>query len=404
MGPYWNFDTPGSLYVQLRGWFADSFLFAVHDRSNMYAVYSYPNIVLPFLCGVFVDRYLGLYRSAWLFAFLAWLGVVVFCVAVSFKLLPLALLGRFILGLGGESLAVIQGLFMVKWFARRRLPLVFGLVTIPMRVVPSVGIIVGAWLAQTHMVAAIWLGALVASLSLVACGALVALDRRVKPEVAHEVEEVVLTHRLRRMPAEVWLLCIICLCLYVSVLTFGGFAQDIMVNSALHYEAFAADGCMSVAGFTCAVAAPIAGWLIGRTGRSLRWIFAAMSALIVGHLCFLGMVRADAWALSLGPAPVLIWNALAYSVAVAALWPSLSLILERTQLGTGFGLMAAFCNAGMAVVPQIVAAVQEHVDGGSSYVAVMLVFIVIACVAWVVTACLIGVDGAHGARLNAPGA
>jgi MFS family permease len=96
-------------------------------------VYAYPNIVLPFVCGLIVDHYIGIRWGAMLFVSLSTLGEFIFCVGIHTRTYWLALLGRFVCGLGGESLSVMQGIFMIKWFEGPRLALVFGLVTIPLR-------------------------------------------------------------------------------------------------------------------------------------------------------------------------------------------------------------------------------------------------------------------------------
>ena len=64
-GTYWINDAPAALYTQFQGWFGEGF--TNESNANLYAVYSYPNVILPFVCGVLVDRWLGIRWGTMLF-------------------------------------------------------------------------------------------------------------------------------------------------------------------------------------------------------------------------------------------------------------------------------------------------------------------------------------------------
>ena len=68
-----------------------------------YSVYSFPNIVLPILGGYLVDM-IGVRTGNFFFTLLVLIGQGVFAFGVMIKSYPIALLGRGIFGLGGESL------------------------------------------------------------------------------------------------------------------------------------------------------------------------------------------------------------------------------------------------------------------------------------------------------------
>jgi MFS family permease len=68
----------------------------------LYSVYSFPNIILPFFGGYLVD-FIGVRFGIILFSTLICLGQAVFAFSASIKNYPLALVGRIIFGLGGES-------------------------------------------------------------------------------------------------------------------------------------------------------------------------------------------------------------------------------------------------------------------------------------------------------------
>jgi len=71
----------------------------------LYSIYSYPNIILPLFGGFLVDS-IGIRTGVILFSTLICIGQAVFALGCSAGAYWLALLGRFIFGLGGESLGV----------------------------------------------------------------------------------------------------------------------------------------------------------------------------------------------------------------------------------------------------------------------------------------------------------
>ena len=109
-GNYYCYDNPAALYTQLSHLFSGVAHFDLYFDA-LYSVYSLPNIVLPLVGGVIVDR-AGVVFSLNLFTCLCLTGQVVVasaCAAGSFEGM---LVGRAIFGLGGESLSVAQSAFV----------------------------------------------------------------------------------------------------------------------------------------------------------------------------------------------------------------------------------------------------------------------------------------------------
>ena len=112
LGSYFCYDNPNALSKKLKEK-------VTHDGSNeikynqLYSIYSYPNIILPLFGGVLIDK-IGLNFATILFSILLVIGQAVFAVSGymgtpdksnNFPFI-VALIGRFIFGLGGESLNV----------------------------------------------------------------------------------------------------------------------------------------------------------------------------------------------------------------------------------------------------------------------------------------------------------
>jgi hypothetical protein len=77
--------------------------------------------------GVLIDKWLGVARGAAIFCGFVVIGQVVFGLGGFFRLIWLMNMGRFIFGIGGESLATAQSAYAVSWFLGKQLNFVFGL-------------------------------------------------------------------------------------------------------------------------------------------------------------------------------------------------------------------------------------------------------------------------------------
>lgn len=94
--------------------------------STIPAVYSIPNIFLPFFGGYFVDRF-GVRLTLFATTLFITAGQIVFAVGLSAKSWPIMLLGRVVYGFGGESLGVANSAVLADWFKGKELAFAFGL-------------------------------------------------------------------------------------------------------------------------------------------------------------------------------------------------------------------------------------------------------------------------------------
>lgn len=77
--------------------------------------------------GILIDKWLGVARGAALFCAFILVGQVLFGIGGYYDLIWLMNAGRFIFGIGGESLASAQNAYAVAWFFGKQLNFVFGL-------------------------------------------------------------------------------------------------------------------------------------------------------------------------------------------------------------------------------------------------------------------------------------
>ena len=147
-GSYYVYDVPTAVEQELADWFEPAALggnassIAVDDdgsntdttsfsfRYNMlYSVYSWPNVVLPFLGGVLSDR-LGVRLMSVVFMALIALGQGVTAFGCSMPpsdaSWAVMWVGRTLFGFGGESLSVAASAMIAQWFSGRELAFALG--------------------------------------------------------------------------------------------------------------------------------------------------------------------------------------------------------------------------------------------------------------------------------------
>jgi len=117
-------DIPSALHQQLKDYMPKDPNFE-YKFNLLYTLYSLPNIILPFFGGNLVDRFSASICLIMFFTF-TFLGQFLFAVGVAMKNWHMMLLGRLVIGLGGENLSVAQSALIAGWFSGKELAFSFG--------------------------------------------------------------------------------------------------------------------------------------------------------------------------------------------------------------------------------------------------------------------------------------
>ncbi|CAF4967508.1 unnamed protein product, partial [Rotaria socialis] len=122
-GSYYCYDNPAGLEDVMK----DDLKISSSTFTSFYSWYSWPNVVLAAVGGILIDKWLGVARGATLFCGFILVGQVIFGIGGYCRLIWLMNAGRFIFGIGGESLSSAQNAYAVSWFFGKQLNFVFGL-------------------------------------------------------------------------------------------------------------------------------------------------------------------------------------------------------------------------------------------------------------------------------------
>lgn len=122
-GSYFCYDNPGALQEV----FKEELNITSTQFSMIYSIYSWPNVVLCFVGGFLIDRVFGIRLGTIIYLFILLIGQLLFATGGLMNTFWIMIVGRFIFGIGAESLAVAQNNYAVLWFKGKELNMVFGL-------------------------------------------------------------------------------------------------------------------------------------------------------------------------------------------------------------------------------------------------------------------------------------
>ena len=262
----------------------------------------------------------------------------------------IAIVGRFVFGLGGESLTVAQNAIVARWFKSHSLATAFAICVSFSRVGSATNFIIERPIvSQWGFPVALWTSAVFCAVSALAGVLLWFLDRRGERVRAVEKadlsgDDVALGKVTEVLQIDHILLYLICVAFYVAVFVF---VQVAAVFFQLKYDISKADASIAVGiPYTVsAILSPFLGFIIDKLGYSLQLVVFACLNLAGFHLSL--------YYLDIPPIASMVWLGATYSVAAASIWPMVALIVEEDTLATAYGLMTAIQNLGLAVAPLI---------------------------------------------------
>jgi len=122
-GSYFCYDNPAALQED----FKRDLNLTSTEFTLVYSIYSWPNVILCFLGGFLIDRVFGIRLGTIIYMLVLLVGQLIFATGGILDTFWLMIMGRFIFGIGAESLAVAQNSYAVLWFKGKELNMVFGL-------------------------------------------------------------------------------------------------------------------------------------------------------------------------------------------------------------------------------------------------------------------------------------
>ncbi|MDR2650895.1 MAG: MFS transporter [Prevotellaceae bacterium] len=183
------------------------------------------------------------------------------------------------------------------------------------------------------------------------------------------------------------LISLLCVFFYCCVNSFKRFAAAILeprfgeVAISLFGVEFKTSSIMMILlpVFTI-VFTPLFGSALDNKGKATKWLMVGSVVVLCAHLIIAFAPRIQIFGfvgLSL--------LGIGYSLVPAAMWPSVTKIIPENKLGTAYSLIFWIQNIGLMLVPVVIGKIFMLADSLSAVIYAELVFIVLACIAIVIS-------------------
>jgi len=310
------------------------------------------------VCGMLLDRWgVRVTGSIFVGMMAAGAGLVLYALkSGSSRSLDMAFVGCMFFGLGSEIAGTAVTRSIAKWFrhgpmalamglqlAIARLGTAFAMVLSPILVAQQTGHVYT--LEETARPAMVGMGLMAAGLILWAV--FVAVDAagdRVNGAAEKTAGDEFRLSDVGKvlMDGKFWMLALLCVLFYSSIIAFKKFAGAILIPR-FNVPAEAAGWMISMLPFSTVIFAPLFGMLVDKKGHGARWMVLGSLLALTAHLL-----------LAFAPAGVpfygylsMVFLGFGYSLVPAALWPSVPKIVPDKVLGTTFALIYWVQNLGL---------------------------------------------------------
>ncbi|XP_066565447.1 lysosomal dipeptide transporter MFSD1 isoform X2 [Amia ocellicauda] len=396
-GSYFCYDNPAALQTQI----LQDMQLNTSKFMQLYAWYSWPNVILCFLGGFLIDRVFGIRLGTVIFSLFVCGGQVIFATGALLNMFWLMEFGRFVFGIGGESLAVAQNTYAVSWFKGKELNLVFGLQLSMARLGSTVNMNIMGWIysriqglvgfpGYTTLGITLMIGSATCIFSLICALILGFLDKRAERILNKEqgkTGEVIKLTDVKDFSLSLWLIFIICVGYYVAVFPFIGLGQVFFIEK-FNFSPGEARAINSIVYIISAPASPVLGFLVDRTGKNIIWMLFAVLSTLAAHM----MLAFTFW----NPWIAMSLLGVSYSLLACALWPMVAFVVPEHQLGTAYGFMQSIQNLGLALISIAAGSILDS----SGYLFLEVFFCACVSLALIAVVMLYLVDFLRGGELN----
>lgn len=352
------------------------------DIGMLYGVYSWPNVVMVLFGGLLSDR-IGVRRASLLYSALIVAGTTLVAAAPSLfagrSVFYGMVVGRTLLGLGAESLAVCQNAMLLRWFRGQQLALAFALTLTMARLGSLVSFSSEAAIAEHFggVRAGLWAAAAFCLLSALCNLLFIYFDQRLPtapvpaPSPASAATDdpplgawARLTGLFRFGP-QYYLLTAFCVCFYAAFFPFTALAPDFL-GEKWQLSAASAGRLCSLMTLITGVLSPLFGGMLDRGDRQRRAdrLLLGAALLLIPAYLLLGLSR-------VGPLAAFVILGTAFAMAPSALWPQLGTLVPEHRTATAYGLMTMLQSIALSLVPWLSGALRDATAG---YTASMLLF------------------------------
>ena len=303
-------------------------------------------------CGVIIDR-IGTRKSLSIFGILIFIGLVI--TALSPRLAVMAI-GRLLVGLGGEALALAANVAVARWFYFHEMSLAFGVRGSAARLGSLSAQVSPAW-CPAHILTGAGLFFLAWPSADSACLALRSTGFSM-PAVKGDLLWDMAPKRGKspwanvfRFSRSFWLIAALCFTFYGCIFPFETFGQKFLIE-ARHVSPQTASLLVGMAPFFSLIGMPIFGLLADRYGhRALLMMLGSL--LLVPAFPMLGFTNVQ-------PVIPMAMMGVAFALVPAVMWPALVYVVDRSRLGLANGMLDSVQQLGLVIINLLIGWTNDH--------------------------------------------
>ena len=302
--------------------------------------YSIAPIATVLIGGILIDR-IGTRKGLFIFSVVCLIGAVITAFGAAF---PIMATGRFVFGMGAESLVVAVTTAIAKWFKGKELSFALGIDLMLARG--------GTWLAQNSPSWArgayvSWQKPWLIGVGFVALCVVGSIgywileahaERTTHLGQAGEQDKIVFAD-IKAFNLSYWYIVGLCVVFYSAIFPFETFAVKYFVdakNTSLAMGGF----MLSVLTLFTMIGTPIVGLFSDKVGRRA-------TIMLLGTLLLIPVFLMMAYTNITLYVPMAMLG-FAFTLVPAIIWPSVAYLVPQRTLGTALGLMTMVQNCGMA--------------------------------------------------------
>jgi len=158
----------------------------------------------------------------------------------------------------------------------------------------------------------------------------------------------------------------ICICFYLPIFNFIPLGSDFFVKK-YGVSVVDANNYVAIPYLVGAACSPVVGFLVNYLGYSIQFVILASASLCAIHVTLLVAHFSIPF--------TMVWMGVSYAMCAASLLPMVALVVPTRELGMAYGLMTAFQNLGLAVLPLVLVPILGTTATLSQYYEVEHIFI-----------------------------
>lgn len=361
------------------------------------AIYSIPNVLMVLVGGIIIDK-IGTRKSVFIFTVLIMLGAIV--TAVYGNVYTMAA-GRLIFGLGAESMIVAITTIIARWFKGKELSFAFGLNLTVARFGSFMALNSPSWAKGYYETwqGPLWITVMMGIAAVIFIVIYYAMDLTASRKFTLPPEgsqDEIKFNEIFKYDKSFWYISALCVTFYSAMFPFQTFAIKFFQEA--HGTTREVGGNLSsILTLAAMVFTPLFGLMSDKIGkRSFLMMIGSLLIIPVYLIMAYKVDIASFFGLSGGihlnisffgiedsviPYYLILPMAImgiAFSLVPAVMWPSVSLIVDNSKLGTAYGIMTMIQNIGLSSFNLLIGFIndinQAGVDNPSGYTPGMWIF------------------------------